>query len=325
MAASDAHAAYRGVTVAVLGASGFIGRWVARALAEHGATLALVARDAASLSERRAGLGASTSVIEADLAREGTACEIVEATRPAVVFNLAGYGVDPGERDEHAARTINTELPRRIVQALAARRDDAWCGQRLVHVGSALEYGDAGGDLAEGSPPRPTTLYGRSKLAGTLAVSRGCAELGVRGVTARLFTVYGAGEHAGRLLPTLLDAVRHDDPIPLTAGLQQRDFTYVEDVAEGLLRLGSATAARPGEVVNLATGRLTEVRRFAAECALALGLDPARLVFGALPTRAEEMRHEPVSVARLRELVGWVPPTTVPDGIRRTIARAAEP
>ena len=308
---------YRGVTAVVLGASGFIGHWVARALAHAGARAMLVARNASSIpGTLRTG---DVSVIEADLSREATVREVLAGVAPAVVFNLAGYGVDRGERDERLALTVNAELPRWIVEALGVTADQAWSGQRLVHVGSALEYGEIGGDLAESSPPNPTTLYGQTKLAGTLAVQRACSEREMRGITARLFTVYGWGEHAGRLLPTLMQAARHNEPIPLSAGLQRRDFTYVEDVAEGLLRLGAGGGAAPGEVVNLATGRLTAVREFATDAARVLGIAPDRLAFGALPTRAEEMQHDPVSVERLRELLGWVPSTSIADGVREAL------
>jgi nucleoside-diphosphate-sugar epimerase len=312
---------YRGVTAAVFGASGFIGRWIARALTDAGADVVLVARSAAAVAS---GLhGPTASVIEADLSREAAVRGVLRKTRPAIIFNLAGYGVDRSERDDRLAQTINAELPRWIVEALAGADEQSWTGQRLVHVGSALEYGEIGGDLSEASRPNPTTLYGKTKLAGSLAVERACTAHGVRGVTARLFTVYGAGEHAGRLLPTLIDSRTHNERIPMSAGLQRRDFTYVEDVAEGLLRLGRSSAAVPGEIVNLATGQLTSVREFAAEAARVLGIPSDRLAFGALATRAEEMQHDPVSVTRLRQLLGWVPSMPIAEGVRRA-ARSSE-
>jgi nucleoside-diphosphate-sugar epimerase len=93
----------------------------------------------------------------------------------------------------------------------------------------------------------------------------------------------------------------------------------VDDVAEGLLRLGVAPAA-PGEVVNLATGKLMSVKDFASLAAQKLHLRPERLGFGRLPTRTEEMSHEPVNIGRLRTLTGWQPPTPVEAGITRTFA-----
>jgi nucleoside-diphosphate-sugar epimerase len=121
------------------------------------------------------------------------------------------------------------------------------------------------------------------------------------------------------LLPSLIEAARSSQPIELTAGTQLRDFTYVEDVADGLLRLGLAQT-EPGSIVNLATGRLTTVRSFAETAGGILGMPMENLKFGAIPTRVEEMRHDRVSVERFRQIIGTVPSTGIEEGIRRTLA-----
>jgi GDP-4-dehydro-6-deoxy-D-mannose reductase len=138
---------------------------------------------------------------------------------------------------------------------------------------------------------------------------------------ARLFAVYGPGEHDGRLLPSLQRLARTGGRIGLTAGHQRRDFTYVEDAVEGLLRL-AVSPVPPGTVVNVATGTLTSVRDFALTAAALLRLDPAALDFGALPTRPEEMVHDVVDVTRLEALTGWRPRTSVADGLRQSLERA---
>jgi nucleoside-diphosphate-sugar epimerase len=134
---------------------------------------------------------------------------------------------------------------------------------------------------------------------------------------ARLFTVYGPREHPGRLLPTLLRAARGDGPILLTAGAQRRDFTWVGDVVEGMLRLG-VTREREPSVVNLATGELTSVREFVERAARVLGIAPERLHFGAQPTRAEEMVHDAVAIERLVARTAWRPATTIEAGVGLT-------
>ncbi|HEX7069999.1 MAG TPA: NAD(P)-dependent oxidoreductase, partial [Rhodothermales bacterium] len=310
--------AYAGVRVLVLGASGFIGRWVARMLTEAGADLHLTVRDAQASERVFADFGVSGRVLESDFSDQREVQEVLRDVRPSITFNLAGYGVDRSERDERLAQRINADFPAEVGTAAGAVRDAAWPGQDVVHVGSALEYGEVGGDLNEETEPNPTTLYGRTKLEGTLRLRDASRTTGARAVTARLFTVYGPGEHDGRLLPSILAAHRSGESLPLTEGLQKRDFTYVEDVAEGLLRLGLAEA-EPGEAINLATGRLTTVRQFAETAADVLGMPADRLQFGSVPVRSEEMAHDPVSIRRLEARTGWRPTT----GIREGIALAA--
>ncbi len=306
-----------GRRVAVLGATGFIGRVVARALVRERAAVHLLVRDPAAAGRLVETLEGAAAIVACDVGAPGELEGALDHIRPAVTFNLAGYGVDPRERYEASAELINALLPERLCVALARRRDPAWRGQALVHVGSALEYGRASGNLAEDTPEAPDTPYGRTKLDGTRALARLCPELGLPGLTARLFTVYGPGEHEGRLLPSLLHAAASGTALDLTSGEQQRDFTCVDDVAEGLVRL-ALSAAPPGAVVNLATGTLVSVRAFAERAAAVLGIPPAHLRFGRIPTRESEMRHEPVSVERLRALTGWVPATSIEEGVRRT-------
>ena len=312
---------YRGVRVMVLGAGGFIGRWVARLLTAQGAELQLVGRDAGQVETVRRAWAVDGSVLRADLAVPALVHDLIRTVRPAVIFNLAGYGVDPSERDPVTAERLNAELPPGLAEAMAAGGNRGWTGQQVVHAGSALEYGTASGDLAETTQGAPTTLYGRTKLEGTRRLHRAAERVGARAVTGRLFMVYGPGEHAGRLLPTLLDAARSDGPISLTAGIQRRDFTYVADAAEGLLRLG-VLASPSLEAVNVATGRLTAVRGFVETAARTLGIAPGRLGFGAVATRVEEMQHHPINIDRLRALTRWSPATTVEEGVAHTVAFA---
>lgn len=305
--------AWGGRRALVLGATGFIGRWVARSLGEGDAELHLAVRDASIAASVLPAYSVAGTVHVVDLRDPAAVAALIAEARPWIVFNLAGYGVDPTQRDEASAYALNRDLVNHLCDALADT------STRLIHTGSALEYGRARGDLHEETVPEPDTLYGRSKLAGTRALAHRRSRDGIVGLTARLFMVYGPGERAGRLLPTLLDARNHTRRIALTEGRQRRDFTFVGDVAEGLLRLGLAAPDAP-DVVNLATGRLHSVREFVDTAARVAGLERHRLGYGDLPGRAEEMAHEPVAVGRLRTTTGgWTPPTDIEAGIRATL------
>lgn len=307
---------YSGARALVLGASGFIGRWVTKGLEDLRATVLPVVRDARSTAGMFRDYGIESEPIELDLIDTARVEKTLSDLKPSIVFNLAGYGIDRSERNEQTAELINDRLIGTILQSIADT--PSWSGRRLVHVGSALEYGTAGGNLDESTRPEPTTLYGRTKLAGTERLMKICRDTGIPALTARLFTIYGPGEHPGRLLPALIETSRTGRPLELTDGRQLRDFTYVEDAAEGLLRLG-LSAGSPGEVVNLATGRLTPVLEFIETAAQVLGIPRNILLTGALPTRHEEMSHDAPTLELLEKLIDWVPHTNIYDGICRTM------
>jgi nucleoside-diphosphate-sugar epimerase len=273
-------AAWRGRRVLVLGASGFIGRRVA-------------------LLARRLGCEVHAA---ADLRAERDVAELLARVRPDVVLDLAGYGVGREEQDAEIAELVNARLPAWVVRAFSPDRGSEWPGARIVHAGSSAEN-------------RPTTLYGRTKLAGTRALTGAATETGVRALTARLFHVYGPGERPSRLFPSLVRAAREGGDLALTSGTQAHDFAFVDDVAESLMRL-ARSSARPGEIVDVATGRLTTVREFALIAARVLGLPADRLRFG---EPAAEASYGPARLSRLLELCGEAPSPDLERGILRAV------
>lgn len=304
---------YGSVRVLITGSTGFIGRHVTRALVAEGADVAVVVRDRKRLDSA---VAKRVRILEHDLTNPGEIATAIGAARPSIVFNLAGYGVGRGERDDVTAHHVNMLLIGEALEALANRDPGKWTGARFVQAGSALEYGAIAGPLDEKVQPLPTTTYGQTKLAATTILHHARDEAGFPCVTARLFTVYGPGEREGRLFPTLVAARKTTGRIKLSAGTQARDWLYVEDAATGLLRLGLIpketilSGAHPFDApaINLATGRMTTVRDFARAAAQALGIDAARLGFGDLEHLPEEMFHGTVPIARLEAALGWKPP-----------------
>jgi nucleoside-diphosphate-sugar epimerase len=322
--ASRLAGAYSGVPVLVLGASGFIGLWVARALQSAGAIVHAGVRDAARFRSLADAWSIEATAHELDATQPGEAGRVLDVAQPVVVFNLVGYGVDRSETDDRRMRLLNTEWPRAVATAIAERPAASWSGQRLVHAGSALEYGLLDGIAGEDRTGQLHTAYGRTKREGTDMVREVAGSQDLPALTARLFTVFGAGEHEGRLLPTLIHAARSGTTVRLSAGTQRRDFTFVGDVARGLLALGVAAAGR-GEVVNLASGRLYTVREFAEVAASLLGIPESRIQFGAEPTRSDEMQIEGVDNSRLRALTGWAPQADLSGALTRALSPDSRP
>lgn len=311
-------AGYRGVKVIVLGASGFIGRWVSRYLTLAGADLYLVARNMDKMASIAKSYGFNGTFLQVDLGDAGSTKKVIGFVAPQITFNLVGYGIDPLDQAEKLAWNINDRLVEEIAEALQALDLPDWGGSRLVHVGSAKEYGSIHGLLKEDTQTAPSTIYSKSKLAGTKRLNEFCQKSGFTAIIARLFSVYGPGEHSSRLLSSILMASMTHHHLALTSGEQRRDFTYVEDVAEGLLRLGLLKNRR-GEILHLATGKLHTVKEFGLCVAGILNCPNGVLGFGEIPDQLEEWRHGPVSIELLSQYLHWQPSTSIEVGIKKTV------
>lgn len=128
---------------------------------------------ARALAERAAGENLDLHPLarpEIDLARAQTLAPALDRLRPALVINAAAYtAVDQAESEPEIARAINAEAPARLA---------AWCagsGAALIHISTDYVFdGEKMGPYLEDDIPLPTSAYGRSKLAGEVAVAATC-------------------------------------------------------------------------------------------------------------------------------------------------------
>src|ERR1700741_111483 len=90
---------YSGTRVMVLGASGFVGRWVARYLGKRNADVSLIIRNTKFSKPVFEEYAVAGQIYELDLRDNNELKRIFAKVRPAITFNLAGYGVDRTERE----------------------------------------------------------------------------------------------------------------------------------------------------------------------------------------------------------------------------------
>ena len=295
--------------VIVTGGAGFIGSNLVRALVARGDRVVVVDNLATTCSLR---------LIE-DVA------ERIEFLHGDVRLaeDLERVGPGPVDRVYHLAASFANELSMEYptidmrsniegtLNALAMARR-LGCGL-FVYTGSSSSYGDVEVPFEEDGPTRPYTPYAISKQVGETYV---CSS-GLPYAIFRLFNVYGPGDPPGRYrnaVPNMLRALdRSDGRIRIFGRAATRDFTYVDDVVRVLLDAPRAA----GQVVNVGSGRETPIVELARQILLLFGQPESRLCFE--ERRAwDRVVRRCAAVERLRALFGWVPSTSLADGLRRS-------
>lgn len=150
---------------------------------------------------------------------------------------------------------------------------------KFVGIGTCFEYDVDARVLDIDTPLRPNTPYAGAKAAAFQSLSQWLPQQGVRFAWARLFYLYGEGEHPRRLVPYLHERLAAGERADLTSGEQIRDFL---DVKAGAKMLIDALFDNTEGAFNICSGRPTTVRQLAEAIAAKYGR-PELLNFGARP------------------------------------------
>jgi len=196
--------------------------------------------------------------------------------------------------------TLENCLQHNLLAPLALFRSAISAGiRRFIVAGSCFEYGTAG-ERYEFIPPdaplEPTASYPASKAAASVAFTALAHEQALQMLILRIFQVYGEGEAESRFWPSLRAAAHAGRDMPMSEGLQVRDFIHVAQVAARFVAALSSPLPPPGQplVENLGTGTPLTLRAFAQREWHAMAAT-GRLIFGATPMRKNEvMRFVPL-------------------------------
>ena len=287
----------------VLGAGGFVGRHLCDRLRADGWEVVGTVRPG------RVGAVPPRGV-PVDLTDPAALTEAVRAADPDVAFHLAAGRARATAAERVATAAVNTGSGLHLVEALGPR-----C-RAVVRLGSSTEYAAVDGPMDETAPLAPRGFFGATKAAGSVLLSAAAQERGLRAAVLRAFQVYGPGDHAGRLVPTVLRAARDGTVLPLTEPGSRRDWVHVDDVVDACVRAATADDLPPGTVLNVGTGRQTTNEELVAAAERATGRR-IRTQVGAHPGRSWDTGSWVSDPSLARELLGWEPVVELEDGLRR--------
>jgi nucleoside-diphosphate-sugar epimerase len=192
-------------------------------------------------------------------------------------------------------------------------------GLKLVFASSSTLYGARGDSpCAEGDLPSPVTAYALSKLSGEHVLAMYSALHGFEHTSLRLFNVYGPRQNPDHPYANVTCKISRAAALGLSFtlfgdGEQTRDFVYVEDVVEALVRAAGRT---PRAIYNVGTGRETSIRGLIAAAQAHAG---AEIELDVQPPWPNDVRRVRADVGAIRDDLGFEARVPIEDGLERTI------
>jgi dolichol-phosphate mannosyltransferase len=296
--------------ILVLGASGFIGANLMRALLESRSDVfGTASRDPAW---RLAEIDADR-LITVDLLGRGNLRTLLERVQPETVFDCVAYGAYSFEQDVDRMYQTNVLFKQELTEELVRR--GTYC---YIHAGSSSEYGAHASAPDESQPPAPNSHYAVTKAAAAGLVYFSGRHRGLRCANLRLYSVYGPLEDRSRLIPTLVAEAAARRLPPFVGPDTSRDFLYVDDAIRAFL--GAAVLLRPdryGDSFNVGSGIKTTIRDLAylAKRVFRLDCEPQ---FSSMPARTWDLDDWYSNPARAAQALGWRAEVALDEGLRRT-------
>ena len=325
------------MTVLVTGTAGFIGNEIALRLLARGERVIGVDcltpyYDLALKEARLARLAGNPDFVEAriDLADRAATARLFAEHEPARVIHMAAQpGVRYSIENPHAYADSNLTGFLSILEG--CRAVDV---EHLVYASSSSVYG--GNETMPFSvhhpADHPVSLYAATKRANELMAHSYAHLYGFPVTGLRFFTVYGPWGRPDMAPMLFARAIADGRPIDVfNGGEMRRDFTYIDDIVEGVLRAadcipepaadaggdpaGSLTA--PYRVYNIGNGAAVDLMRFIEVLEQELGRKAEKNM---LPMQPGDVKATWADTADLEAATGWKPDTGIEEGVRRFVA-----
>jgi nucleoside-diphosphate-sugar epimerase len=301
-------------TYLVTGGAGFIGSHLCEELVRRGHTV----RVADSLiTGKRSNLNHIPEVefVQGDLADLEFAKRVV-AGCDYVLHQAAIPSVPRSVKDPITSNRANVDA---TLNVLVAARDAGV--RRLVFAGSSSAYGDTPTlPKHEDMSTNPLSPYALQKVVGEQYLQMFTKLYGLETVSIRYFNVFGprqdpSSPYSGVISVFATALLENRPPKIYGDGEQTRDFTYVANVVDGVLRACEATGAS-GQVINVATGGRISLNELFREMKKIVG---ATVHPDYVEPRQGDVRDSQADIRKAKDILGYKPTVSFEEGLKRTI------
>lgn len=313
---------WRDRPVLVTGATGLLGSWLTKRLVAAGADVVAVVRDWVPRSVLLSSpeLVSRVTFVRGDVRDQELLERVMGEYETDTVFHLAAQTI-VGVANRNPVSTLDTNIRGTWALLEAARRSPLV--KSIVTASSDKAYGDHDKlPYDETAALKGEHPYDASKSCSDLIARMYAVTFGVPVAITRCGNFYGGGDlNWNRLVPgTIRSALKNQRPVIRSDGSLIRDYFYVEDGASAYMRLAHALHERQelrGEAFNFSNEIQVDVLALARKI---LAHMQVKLVPDVRADAKHEIRHQWLSAAKARRILGWTPEFTLDEGLDRTIA-----
>ena len=186
----------------------------------------------------------------------------------------------------------------------------------FVQIGSSLEYGKLKSPQKENQLCRPVSFYGKSKLMASQYLKKVSKKSSFPFIVLRLYQIYGPKQKFDRLIPNVIKSCLKNKKFKCTEGTQKRDFLYIDDLIDLLLKIIKAKKIQSG-IYNVGTGNPIKIR-FIIDFVIKK-IKKGKPLFGEIKMRKDEVTNLYPDVNKVRHNFKWMPKLSIIQGLQKTI------
>ena len=279
----------------ITGATGFVGANLVRYLLNLNHEVIIITKETSNYW-RLDDVIHKVKVCHGDLADREGCFKIVADTKPDIIYHVATYGGFANQVDTD--RMIHSNIVATMNMLDAAVENGV---QQFINTGSSSEYGTKNEAMKEVDVCEPINFYGVTKLAATNYCTMIGKTLGYSVCTLRLFSPYGQFEDSSRLYPSITNALLGGERAQLSNPDFVRDFIPIETVCKIYTEILMAKY-KPGDIVNVGSGKQQTIRKFYHHIASSFGLD-LEPIWGKTPARKNEAQKWEADTSKLKSLI----------------------
>lgn len=290
--------------VLVVGAAGFIGRHLVRALTLAGT------RVIAQVHQRHCDYGPNVRTVTSNIPAETLLQDC-----DAVVWLASGTTPSCSAANPLLELTGNLDPLLKLLQALQSRSD-----RHLLYVSSGgTLYGDVDHPASESLAAHPRSYYAAGKAAAEDFIAAYCQQYSGASTVLRPSNVYGPGQtlHGGfGVIPAAMSCLKRDAAMTIWGdGESLRDYLYIDDFISACMTTLQHPSPKGLQVFNVCRGQATSLNRLLAQIERIAGRPLRREI---RPARAVDLNRVLLDGANIRRALGWAPHTDLQEGLLRT-------